>query len=215
MLFSISYVLLGLVTVMHAIPVDSGITYPSRQTAPSHPPHAVAVAVPLLDPRRLQAQLPPPPPPKPKQKIYVNFLNGNLLRTLCWDPRVKKELKLIFEEYRQHLHVDGPFDLIFLDDFEHDGDIHDNFHDVMFWGEGVGGGCQTEREPCRVQYNDPVVFPRVPRPTTHLASVLSDITVTDTTADLFDVTYAMRNRVLSESGHPVAVPNETSLCKVM
>ncbi|KAJ3978791.1 hypothetical protein F5890DRAFT_1200662 [Lentinula detonsa] len=194
MLFSISYVLLGLVAVMHAIPVD---------TAPSHPPRAVS----LLDPRRFH-ELPQLPPEHPKHKIVVTFLHGEPTRRVCLDPLIKKELTLIFKEYRRQLNTDRRFVLLFQNNFRHGGTIHQNLHDVSFWGEGVGRDCELEDSPCSVWY-DESISPRVPKPTTPLATVA--------TADdhvLFEVTYAMRNRVLSESGHPVPVPNGRS-CNVM
>ncbi|KAJ3782965.1 hypothetical protein GGU10DRAFT_68312 [Lentinula aff. detonsa] len=210
MLFSISYVmvLLGLIAVIHAIPVDS----PNGQTAPSHPPpHAVS----LLDPRRL-----PPPPPRfpprpPKDEIYITFMFATRTGEEV-TPVIEEEITLIFTEYRRHLNVDSrSFRFLFQNGY--DGDIRNNLHDVMFWGEGVGRECQTRRDPCKVQYKDPVVSPRVPRPDTHLATVFSEVAVTDTTDVLFNVGYETRNCVSSESGHPVPVSNErsTSNCKVM
>ncbi|KAJ3782961.1 hypothetical protein GGU10DRAFT_436281 [Lentinula aff. detonsa] len=123
---------------MHAIPVD---------TAPSHPPRAVS----LLDPRRFN-ELPQLPPEPPKHKIAITFLHGKPTRRVCLDPLIKKELTLIFKEYRRQLNTDR----------RHGGTIHQNLHDGWV---GI-------------------------------------------------VTYAMRNRVLSESGHPVPVPNGRS-CNVM
>ncbi|KAJ3991558.1 hypothetical protein F5050DRAFT_1715988 [Lentinula boryana] len=184
MLFSISYVLLSLIAVMHAIPVDASSTHQSEQTAPSHPPpHAVS----LLDPRRLP---PPPsrfPPQPPRDKIYLTFMFGTQPTGDSVPLVIEEEITLIFTEYRRHLDVHSrSFRFVFRNGY--DGDIHDNLHDVMFWGEGVGEDCQTRREPCKVQYNDPVLVPSVPvRPDTHLATVLSDVAVTATTAVLFNV----------------------------
>ncbi|KAJ3979797.1 hypothetical protein F5890DRAFT_847230 [Lentinula detonsa] len=205
MLFSISYVLLGLIAVIHAIPLYS----PSEQTAPSHPPHALSS---LLDPRRI----PPPssrfPPRPPRDEIYITFMFGTRTGEEV-TPLIEEELTLIFTKYRRHLNVRSrSFRFSFQNGY--DGDIHDNLHDVMFWGEGVGRECQTRRDPCKVQYEDPVVSQRVTRPTTRLATVFSEVAVTATTAVLFNVDYSTRNCVSSESGHPVP-ERSTSLCKVM
>ncbi|KAJ3782964.1 hypothetical protein GGU10DRAFT_362360 [Lentinula aff. detonsa] len=115
---------------------------------------------------------------------------------------IQKELTLILTDYRRHLNVRSPFELSFLDDYGYDGDIHDNIHDVKFWGRGVGRDCERENSPCLVWYNH-AFYERVPRPTVRLAKVVAP----DDHA-LFDVTYATRNRVLSDSGHPVPVPDE-------
>ncbi|KAJ3801834.1 hypothetical protein GGU11DRAFT_753353 [Lentinula aff. detonsa] len=128
MLFGISYVLLSLIAVIHAIPVDSGITYSSGQTVPPHPPRAVS----LLDPRRFN-ELPQLPPEPPKHKIAITFLHGKPTRRVCLDPLIKKELTLIFKEYRRQLNTDR----------RHGGTIHQNLHDVSFWGEGVGRDCDV------------------------------------------------------------------------
>ncbi|KAJ3734264.1 hypothetical protein DFJ43DRAFT_1064393 [Lentinula guzmanii] len=198
MLFSISYVFLGLIAVIHAIPVDS----PSGQTAPSHPPPHASSS--FLDPRRLPPPPPQFPPRPPKDEITITFMFGTRTGEEV-TPVIEEEITLIFAEYRRHLNVRNSFRFLFQNGY--DGDIHHNLHDVMFWGEGVGRECHTRRDPCKVQYKDPVVSPRVPSPDTHLATVFSKVAVTDTTDVLFNVDYSTRNRVSSESGHPVPVSN--------
>ncbi|KAJ3734269.1 hypothetical protein DFJ43DRAFT_1064421 [Lentinula guzmanii] len=186
MLFGISYVLLSLIAVIHAIPVDSGITYSSGQTVPPHPPHADS----LSDPRH-----PQPQPQSPKDKIYIKFQLPET-GTGC-PPIIKKEITLIFEEYRQHLNVSKPFEILFED--RYDGSINHNFHDFWFLGEGVGKDCHIEKPgPCEVEY-DYDISSSTRDPSRRLATIY-----TSTKAHVFDVTYAIRNRVLSERVHPVS-----------
>ncbi|KAJ3744349.1 hypothetical protein DFH05DRAFT_1176408 [Lentinula detonsa] len=185
MLFSISYVLLGLIAVIHAIPVDS----PSGQTAPSHPPHAVAVS--LLDPHHPQPQS----QQIPEDKIDILFLNPDDTGTGS-TPKIKKEIKLIVEMYREHMNVKKPFELSFENRYS--GDINDNFHDFIFWGQGDGWDCKTEESPCGVLYN-PLAIWRKSDPQYRMASIH-----TSTRDDsVLDVTYAIRHRALSDSVHPV------------
>ncbi|KAJ3801833.1 hypothetical protein GGU11DRAFT_753352 [Lentinula aff. detonsa] len=138
MLFSISisYVLLGLVALVYvyAIPVNTGVTYPNRQTAPEYPPHE------LLDRRQ------------PKDKIYICFVDRGAHAGIgCSDPKIKKEINLILKEYRQHiLNVKEPFELSFMN--RYDGVIEDDGHSFEFWGEGVGEDCTTSERMCPVVY---------------------------------------------------------------
>ncbi|KAJ3991091.1 hypothetical protein F5050DRAFT_1316896 [Lentinula boryana] len=175
MLFSISYVLLGLVAVIHAIPVN---------TAPLHPPHAVS----LLDPRH--------PQPLPQDEINVLFVFPERTGTGCPVRIIKQEINLILEEYRQHINVNKPFRFSLLN--RYDGDIKNNFHDFIFWGEGMSGDCQTQENPCRVQYVALWQLLREPRPTTRLLTISNHIT-----NDVLDLTYALRNK-LKGSVHPVS-----------
>ncbi|KAJ3734267.1 hypothetical protein DFJ43DRAFT_154713 [Lentinula guzmanii] len=191
MLFSISYVLLGLVAVLHAIPVD----FRSGQTAPSHP-HAVSLLDPRLEPQPL------------KDKIFIDFPFGEFTKRKsgCSNPMIEKEINLIFKAYRRSINAGNPFELVFRDDYH--GNIDDNRHDFVFWGEGVGGDCQTSRDPCSVEYEKPS---STRDPKTHLATILAEDLAAVDTPELFRVTYAIRNHVLSEE----SVSNELLLCKVM
>ncbi|KAJ3782966.1 hypothetical protein GGU10DRAFT_335128 [Lentinula aff. detonsa] len=173
MLFSISYVLLGLIAVIHAIPIDSGITYPSpcRQTAPSHPPRAVKS---LLDPRHTHPRPQPHSEPLPKDDIYVGFVRSKPRGTVprCEDARIKKEITLIIKGYRRHLNIGRPFEISFHGEYDCDGDIHNNLHDFIFWGEGMGGDCEGDPTFCRVQYDEPLSSTVDVDPKTRLADML-------------------------------------------
>ncbi|KAJ3998933.1 hypothetical protein F5050DRAFT_1710098 [Lentinula boryana] len=187
MLLSISYVLLGIVAVIHAIPVDSGITYPTRQTAPSHPPH--------VDPR-------PPQPhsqlkPISKDKIYIRFMHPEPTGTGCPVFQIKEEMSLILEKYRQHINVNKPFEFSFLN--RYDENIESDRHDFEFWGEGVGGDCGRSESPCEVVYNDDIVEVERHNPSAVMATIS-----TASTDGVLDVTYAIRHLVLLNSVHPVS-----------
>ncbi|KAJ3744356.1 hypothetical protein DFH05DRAFT_1494806 [Lentinula detonsa] len=188
MLFGISYVLLSLIAVIHAIPVDSGITYSSGQTAPPHPPHAVS----LSDPRHPQPQ----PQPLPQDEINVLFVYPERTGTGCPVRIIKQVINLILAEYRQHLNVNKPFRFSLLN--RYDGNIKNNLHDFIFWGEGMSGDCQTRENPCRVQYVALWQLLREPRPTTRLLTISNHMT-----NDVLDLTYALRDK-LKGSVHPVS-----------
>ncbi|KAJ3987961.1 hypothetical protein F5890DRAFT_1494249 [Lentinula detonsa] len=178
MLFSISHVLLGLIAVTHAIPID---------TDPSHPHHAVS----LLD-----AQHPQPQPRQtPKDEIHLAFCYPDDTGRPGTTPKIKKELKLIVEKYRQHMNISKPFELSFEN--RNSGNIDDNFHDFVFWGKGDGWDCETDESPCGVLYKIVPIWKRSD-PERRMASVYTSPAV-----GVFDVTYAIRHRVLSESVHPV------------
>ncbi|KAJ3744324.1 hypothetical protein DFH05DRAFT_1175677 [Lentinula detonsa] len=180
MLFSISYVLLGLIAVTHAIPID---------TDPSHPHHAVS----LLD-----AQHPQPQSQQtPKDEIHLAFCYPDDTGRPGTTPKIKKELKLIVEKYRQHMNISKPFELSFEN--RNSGNIDDNFHDFVFWGKGDDHGwdCETDESPCGVLYKIVPIWKRSD-PERRMASVYTSPAV-----GVFDVTYAIRHRVLSESVHPV------------
>ncbi|KAJ3987959.1 hypothetical protein F5890DRAFT_1494240 [Lentinula detonsa] len=131
MLFSISYILLGFVavTVVYAIPVDTAVTYPGRQT---HPTSSWI---------RRQA----------KDKIHVRFLNRSPTGTGCPVPQIKQEMTLILEKFRQSINVNTPFEFLFQN--RYDEEIDDDEHDFEFWGEGVGEDCETNERSCEVMYN--------------------------------------------------------------
>ncbi|KAJ3744347.1 hypothetical protein DFH05DRAFT_1460458 [Lentinula detonsa] len=222
MLFSISYVLLGLIAVIHAIPFYSGDIHSSVQTAPSRP-RPPPRGGPSNPPPRGPSNPPPRGPstststshnphsqlPHPKDKIYIDFYLGKRIEgTGCSNPMFEKELTLIFEAYRQHINVGRPFEFSFLNEYDGD-DIHKNQHHFAFWGEGVGEDCQTSLKSCEVEY-DEESSSSSSSSSTRLAIILAESLAVEDTPVLFQVTYAIRNRVLSESNG-----RSTSLCKVM
>ncbi|KAJ3991557.1 hypothetical protein F5050DRAFT_1715987 [Lentinula boryana] len=152
MLFSISCVLLGLIAVIHAIPVNSGITSnpsPCRQTSPSHPSRAVKSKS-LLDPRHTHPHPQPHSEPLPTDEIYVGFVRSKCRGTVtgCEDARIKKEITLI---------IKGTFEI----------SIH---------GEWVGGDCEGDHTFCKVQYDKPFALSSTVDvdPRTHLADILAE-----------------------------------------
>ncbi|KAJ3734253.1 hypothetical protein DFJ43DRAFT_1064344 [Lentinula guzmanii] len=176
MLFSISYVLLGLIAVTHAIPID---------TDPSHPAHVVS----LLD-----AQHPQPQSQQiPKDKIYIGFIDHDDTGTGT-TPKIKKEVKLIVEKYRQHMNISNPFELSFENRYR--GNIDNDFHNFAFWGKGDGWDCETVETSCGVLYKSLSSRKKLD-PEWPMASVY-----TSSEKRVLDVTCAIRHRVLSESVHP-------------
>ncbi|KAJ3801823.1 hypothetical protein GGU11DRAFT_767901 [Lentinula aff. detonsa] len=155
---------------------------------PSHPAHAVS----LLD-----AQHPQPQSRQiSKDEIHLAFCYPDDTGRPGTTPKIKKELKLIVEKYREHMNISKPFELSFENRYS--GNIDDNFHEFVFWGKGDGWDCETDESPCGVLYKTVPIWKKSD-PECRMASVY-----TSPEEDrVFDVTYAIRHRVLSESVHPV------------